>query len=207
MQLETIIPFVAASLVLAFAPGPDNIFVVTQSAINGWRQGIAVTLGLCAGLIVHTLAVAFGVAVIFQKSDAAFVALKLVGAAYLLYLAYRAYKADPAEFKTEGNDAQPFGTMFVRGIVMNVTNPKVAIFFLAFLPQFANPDRGSMLGQVMILGLLFIASAFVAFALIVIVASGIRQRLLRSENAQLLLNRLASVVFVGLAVKLATAHR
>jgi threonine/homoserine/homoserine lactone efflux protein len=207
VPFETIIAFISASLVLAFAPGPDNIFVLTQSAIHGWRAGIAVTLGLCAGLIVHTAAVALGVAIIFQQSDVAFTALKIVGAAYLLYLAYGAFKAGPVKLKLEAGKAQPYGRMFVRGIVMNVTNPKVAIFFLAFLPQFTDPDRGSIAWQVVTLGLLFIASAFVALSLISVLAGTISQRLLRSDKAQVILNRFAGVVFVGLAVKLALSEQ
>ena len=99
MSLPTIIAFVSASLVLAFAPGPDNIFVLTQSAVHGWRESVVVTLGLCAGLIVHTAAVALGAAVIFQQSELAFTALKIAGALYLLYLAYGAFKAGPATLK------------------------------------------------------------------------------------------------------------
>jgi threonine/homoserine/homoserine lactone efflux protein len=207
VPLEIIVSFVSASLVLAVAPGPDNIFVLTQSAIHGWRQGIVVTLGLCAGLIVHTVAVALGVAIIFQQSDAAFTALKIVGAAYLLYLAYGAFRAGPARLKLEAGKAQPYGRMFVRGVVMNLTNPKVAIFFLAFLPQFTDPARGSIAWQVAMLGLLFIASAFAAFSLIALLAGTISQRLLRSDKAQVILNRFAGVVFVGLSVKLALSER
>jgi threonine/homoserine/homoserine lactone efflux protein len=207
VPFPTIITFVSASLVLAFAPGPDNIFILTQSAMHGWREGIVITLGLCAGLVVHTAAVALGVAVIFQQSDAAFTALKIVGAAYLLYLAYGAFKAGPAIPILEADKTQPYLSMFIRGIVMNVTNPKVAVFFLAFLPQFTDTYWGSIELQVVTLGLLFIASAFVAFSFISVLAGTISQRLLRSDKAQVMLNRFAGVVFVGLSVKLAISGR
>jgi threonine/homoserine/homoserine lactone efflux protein len=203
----TIITFVSASLVLAFTPGPDNIFVLTQSALHGWREGIIVTLGLCAGLIVHTAAVALGAAVIFQQSDAAFTALKIAGTVYLLYLAYGAFRAGPAVLKVEADRAQPYLKMFCRGIVMNVTNPKIAIFFLAFLPQFTDADQGSIERQIVTLGLLFIASAFVAFSCISILAGTISERLLRSNRAQIMLNKFAGAVFVGLSVKLAISGR
>ena len=98
-SLEMLIAFTGASLVLAFIPGPDNIFVMTQAAMRGWKVGVSVTLGLCTGLMVHTALVAFGVAVIFQKSALAFGLLKFAGAAYLLYLAYGAFRAGPASLE------------------------------------------------------------------------------------------------------------
>ncbi len=102
-----------------------------------------VTLGLCTGLIVHTTAVALGVAVIFQTSEVAFNVLKVVGAAYLVYLAWQAFKAGSSKLKAEDNVSAGPRALYVRGLVMNITNPKVAIFFLAFLPQFADPSLGS----------------------------------------------------------------
>jgi threonine/homoserine/homoserine lactone efflux protein len=207
LPLETILAFTAASLVLACAPGPDNIFVLTQSSVHGWRIGIAVTLGLCVGLMVHTAAVALGVAVIFQRSEVAFTGLKIVGAAYLLYLAYGAFRAGSVSVEANGGQTQPYSKMFLRGIVMNVTNPKVAIFSLAFFPQFTSPERGSMTFQVVMLGMLFIASALLVFSLISIAAGTISQRLLRSAKAQVALNRFAGVVFIGLAAKLAVSQR
>jgi threonine/homoserine/homoserine lactone efflux protein len=207
VPLPAIITFVSASLVLAFAPGPDNIFVLTQSAVHGWREGVVVTLGLCAGLIVHTAAVALGAAVIFQQSELAFTALKIAGPLYLLYLAYGAFKAGPATLKLHSDRARPNASMFLRGILMNVTNPKVAIFFLAFLPQFTDASRGSIEWQIVTLGLLFIFSAFVAFCFISLLAGAISQRLLRSDKAQVMLNRFAGAAFIALSVKLAVSER
>jgi len=204
---ETLVAFLSVSLLLAFIPGPDNLFVLTQSTMQGWRVGISVTLGLCMGLIVHTTAVALGVAVIFQQSETAFTILKACGALYLLYLAYGAFRAGPAALSLRGDAPQPYGRMVARGLVMNVTNPKVAIFFLAFLPQFVSPAAGPVTLQVALLGLLFILATLVAFSSIALLAGAISQRLLRSERAQIWLNRFAGAVFVGLAAKLATAHR
>ncbi len=207
LPIDVILAFTGASLVLAFAPGPDNIFVLTQSAVHGWRTGIAVTLGLCIGLMVHTAAVALGLAVLFQQSDLAFTALKFVGAGYLVYLAYGAFRAGAADLQLAAKSAQPLGKMLRRGIVMNVTNPKVAIFTLAFFPQFTSPDRGSVTLQVVLLGTLFIATSLFAFSLISFAAGTIRQRLLHSGGAQVALNRFAGLVFLGLAAKLALAQR
>ncbi|MFV3129335.1 LysE family translocator [Niveispirillum sp. KHB5.9] len=207
IPFDTLAAFIVTALLLAFAPGPDNIFVLTQSALKGPWKGVMVTLGLCTGLIVHTTAVALGVAVIFQTSQLAFTALKVVGALYLLYLAWGAWRAGP-ERLSDGEEARgEYGKLYLRGIIMNVTNPKVAIFFLAFLPQFTDPARGGLVVQMFVLGGVFMACALVAFSAIAFAAGGIRRWLRTSDRGQVLLNRIAALVFVGLAVKLATAQR
>jgi len=123
---------------LALAPGPDNIFVLTQSAVFGSRAGVMVTLGLCTGLLFHTAAVALGVVTLFQASPIAFTALKIAGAVYLLFLAWQMFKAGTSSFTISDEVKLSAGQFYSRGIILNVTNPKVAIFFLAFLPQFAD---------------------------------------------------------------------
>src|SRR4051812_14443712 len=140
IPIDVLLLFVAASAALSVAPGPDNILVLTQSAIHGRKAGMSVTLGLCTGLLVHIAAVALGVAAIFKTSAMAFTVLKGVGAAYLLYLAWQAFRAGKTKVAT--SNEKPIGgkSLYARGILMNVTNPKVAIFFLAFLPQFADPS-------------------------------------------------------------------
>ena len=130
-SIETILAFISASVVLSFAPGPDNIFVLTQSAIKGWRVGVHTTLGLCSGLIAHTVLVSLGVAVIFQTSQLAFQGLKIIGACYLVFLAYRTIRSEGIDFK---DSDKPNKSFYLTGVVMNLTNPKVAIFFLVFLP-------------------------------------------------------------------------
>jgi threonine/homoserine/homoserine lactone efflux protein len=207
LSLETALTFSGAAILLAWVPGPDNLFVLVQSALYGRKSGLLITLGLCTGLMGHTLAVALGVAAIFQSSQLAFTVLKVSGAGYLLYLAYRAFRARPESLSGYGTQPRPALQMYVRGIVMNLTNPKVALFFLAFLPQFATPARGSMVLQMLTLGALFIVCALVSFAVIAVLAGSLSQWLQRSRNSQTVLNRVAGGVFVALAVKLATAHR
>ena len=204
---STLALFTSASVLLALAPGPDNIFVLTQSAMKGKLVGIVVTLGLCTGLIVHTSAVALGVAAVFQASALAFNLLKYAGAAYLLYLAWGAFRAGASTL--EGREARETSLWryYLRGIIMNVTNPKVSIFFLAFLPQFTNPAKGSLPLQLIVLGLLFILATIVVFGAISLLAGMLGQWLRRSERAQVLLNRVAGGVFAGLALKLATTSR
>ena len=162
---DTLIAFLGVSILLGLTPGPDNIFVLLQSAQRGWRAGMAVVVGLCCGLVVHTGAVALGLAAVFAASAVAFTVLKLLGAAYLAYLAWQALRAP---LSSAGPDAGAQGTaptaapslwrMVGRGMVMNLSNPKVLVFFLAFLPQFADPARGAMGGQLMVLGLVFIVA-------------------------------------------------
>ena len=204
---ETLAAFFVASTLLALAPGPDNIFVLTQSALRGRGAGLMVTLGLCTGLIVHTTAVAFGVAAIFQASAMAFTALKLVGAGYLLYLAWQIFRAPAVRPDSRPAAGMAIGRLYLRGIVLNVTNPKVSIFFLAFLPQFANPQRGALSLQILALGGVFILSTWLVFGAIALLAGSLGQWFTRSQKTQKIMNRIAGSVFFGLAVKLATTKQ
>ena len=163
LAAETISAFFIASVLLAFAPGPDNIFVLTQSALQGKLSGLMVVFGLCTGLLVHTGAVAFGVAVIFQASALAFTLLKFIGGGYLLYLAWHAFRASPEKINMHGGQEKAVGILYRRGIIMNLTNPKVSIFFLAFLPQFADPQRGPISLQMVVLGVIFIFATVAGF--------------------------------------------
>jgi threonine/homoserine/homoserine lactone efflux protein len=207
IPIEAATGFFAACLVLALAPGPDNIFVLTQSAMHGRAAGLVVTLGLCTGLVIHTTAVALGVAAIFQASMIAFTMLKMVGACYLLYLAWQAFRASATEIRPE--KVAEFGPwqLYRRGIIMNVTNPKVSIFFLAFLPQFANPGRGDLTFQLMLLGGIFIVATILVFGGVAFLAGLIGQWLNRSAKSQRIINLLAGAIFAGLALKLAFTQR
>ncbi|MDQ8022280.1 MAG: LysE family translocator [Moraxellaceae bacterium] len=206
IPIDVLLLFVAASAALAISPGPDNLFVLTQSAMHGRKAGVCVTLGLCTGLLVHIAAVALGVAALLATSTLAFTALKLVGAAYLLYLAWQAFRAG-AQTLASGGDHVSARSLYLRGILMNVTNPKVAIFFLAFLPQFVDPARGASYIQLITLGLVFMVTAFVIFSGIAWGASRIGTWLMRSAGAQVAINRLAGTVFVLLACRLALSRQ
>jgi threonine/homoserine/homoserine lactone efflux protein len=216
-SLQTALAFFAVSALLALSPGPDNVFVLLQSAMRGPRAGMLVVLGLCSGLVVHTAAVALGLAAVFAASTAAFTALKWIGAAYLLYLAWQAFRAPVGVGGLggaggtgeggEGGAAAPGGPMYWRGVVMNLTNPKVVIFFLAFLPQFADPARGPIAPQLLVLGAIFILATLLVFGAIAL-GSGLFGTLLqRSARARRALNWLAATVFIALAARLATAQR
>lgn len=207
LPIETISVFFTASIALALAPGPDNIFVLTQSALYGRKAGLLVTLGLSSGLLLHTAAVSLGVATVFQTSALAFNALKIAGAMYLLYLAWQAFRAGTSNFEATGGGNTHWRKLYTRGIVMNTTNPKVALFFVAFLPQFADPARGSITIQILMFGGLFMLATLLVFGAIACTASFLGDWLKRSITAQTLINRIAGTVFAGLALRLAISER
>ncbi len=207
LSIETVSTFFLASALLALAPGPDNVFVLTQSALHGKLSGLIVMLGLCTGLLVHTSAVAFGVAVIFQASAVAFTLLKVVGAGYLLYLAWQVLRTSPEHIRLQGSPRKSLGKLYRRGIIMNVTNPKVSIFFLAFLPQFADPERGAISLQMASLGGIFIVATVLVFGTVALIGGALGDWLNKSMPAQRIVNWVAGTVFVGLALKLATAQK
>ena len=169
LPVETLGAFLAASVVMGLAPGPDILFVLTQSALYGARAGFATTCGLITGLFVHITAVSLGVAALFQSSETAFNVLKFAGAAYLLYLAWLSFRSGTSKASLQRAQFPGYGTLYRRGVIMNITNPKVTLFFLAFLPQFADPARGGLTAQIIVLGALFLA-----FCIAAVVQSGLK---------------------------------
>jgi len=208
-SLDTSLYFLAVSLAIGFAPGPDNLFVLVQSAAHGRGAGMRVVLGLCTGIVVHTLAVALGLAAVVAASATAFDLLKLAGCAYLLYLAWVAWRST----RRAPGDAPPAPDgaltalaplhMYARGVVMNLTNPKVILFFAAFLPQFVDAARGPVALQVAWFGLLFVIATILSFGTISWFAAAAGARLLRSPRVRRALGRIEALVFAGLAVRLA----
>ncbi len=207
LSYETLLAFAMASVLLSFAPGPDNIFVLMQSAMHGRKAGIIVTFGLCTGLIGHTLLVTLGLAAIFQVSVVAFTALKVVGVCYLLYLAWQAFQAGRSHLDNKQLPKLSNAALYKRGILMSITNPKLAIFFMAFLPQFADPSQGAISLQLLQLGGIFIVIGFLVMSFIAVLSGSIRVLLQNSPNLEGWIHKLASVVFVGLAFKLVTTER
>ncbi len=205
MIIESIFTFIVASSLISIAPGPDNIFVLTQSALYGRKSGVIVTLGLCTGLVVHTTAVALGVAAIFQASSLAFNILKFAGAAYLVYLAWQAFTAEPSNLHSSSGTSLSTKGLYLRGIIMSITNPKLSIFFLAFLPQFTNPQESNLVTQFLILGMIFIGVALVIFCGVAVLSGSLGGWLKKSPKNQVYLNRIAGIVFSGLALKLITS--
>ena len=199
--------FFTTSILLALTPGPDNLFVMTQAAQQGRRAGLLVTLGLCTGLLFHTAAVTMGLAALFAASTVAFTVLKFTGAAYLLYLAWLSFRAGTENSPSAAAERLSSAALYRRGIIMNITNPKVSIFFLAFLPQFADPAKGHLSAQLLLLGGVFIIATVIVFGVISILAGVFGERFRQSAFAQKVLNRAAGAIFTGLAAKLALVQR
>lgn len=201
MNYEILFGFILATTALALSPGPDNIYVLMQSITNGRKYGIATVCGLISGCLVHTTLVAFGVSAIIKESETLFFIIKTLGALYLLYLAYKVFKSDAAV--SLSNNAVPKKSMmqlFKQGVIMNVLNPKVSIFFLAFFPAYLFSKTISTVAQFYVLGLLFMATSFIVFALIAILAGFISDYLKQSKNIGLVLKWLQIVVFIGIAI-------
>ena len=201
MDFQILISFVLATAVLAFSPGPDNIFVLVQSATHGKKTGMAVVLGLMTGCLIHTSLVAFGLSAFVQSNKSLYFNLKLFGAAYMLNLAIRVYKSDlnfnkdHKKFKSDG-----FYELFKQGFIMTVLNPKVSVFFLAFFPAFLFSETMSLYKQFYILGFLFILTSFSVFSCYVFLSSYFSKLFLKSPQRQLLLKRLQIGFFIGVAV-------
>lgn len=171
MELNLVLSFLTASFLLALMPGPDNIFVLTESITKGKRNGIAISIGLCSGVIIHTLAAATGLSLIIQNSAIAFQIIKYLGAAYLLYLAFLTLKEKKSEitFSKEKGEFN-FWKLVRQGFLMNVLNPKVSLFFIAFLPQFVSTNGFNITLQMIILGVIFMAISLFTFVMISIMS-------------------------------------
>ena len=199
-MIEILFSFVVATLALAFSPGPDNIFVLTQSIVNGRKFGLATVYGLMTGCIIHTTLVAFGVSEVLKRNENLFFVIKLFGAGYLLYLAYQVFKSDSKiVFSTKNVQQKTTAQLFKTGFWMNVLNPKVTIFFLAFFPQFLFSEEISTVVQFYVLGGLFILTSFTVFSTIAILAGSIAEYTKKHTNAGVFFKWLQIIVFVGIA--------
>ena len=192
--------FFSASLLLAVAPGPDNLFVITQSAVYGVRAGLCVVFGFITGLVLHTVLAACGVAAMVVAVPALLWTIKLVGATYLLYLAWGAWMyANDAVNGAQAVALRPI-QLWRRGFIMNVTNPKVQIFFLAFFPQFVMPGtKGvALASQMLIQGATFMLATLIVFSALACLAGAAADWLCR-PRWRAWLSRASAVIFVTLA--------
>lgn len=201
MDYNILFAFMTAVAALAISPGPDNIYVLMQSVTNGRAFGLATVAGLMTGCLVHTSLVAFGVSAIIKESETIFFIIKLFGALYLLYLAYNVFKSDSkVSLSTEIVPKKSLWQLFKQGFIMNVLNPKVSIFFLAFFPSFLFSESLGNVAQFYVLGFLFILVSFTVFSLIAILAGFISDYLRNHKNTGFVLKWLQILVFVGIAV-------
>lgn len=202
MDDTLLISFLGAAVLLTLMPGPDNLFVLAQSVAQGKQAGIATTLGLCTGLLVHITAAALGVSALIYQSAIAFSIVKTAGAAYLFYLAWKSFRAKGG-LSIENQPARTLNHLYKRGILMNVLNPKVSLFFLALLPQFVSPSAGSVMVQMFVLGAVFIAQALILFSLISLFAASIRTLLMRDPRLGRKLNLFQSALLAAIGLQVA----
>ncbi len=203
MNYDILIAFIMATAALAISPGPDNIYVLTQSITNGKVSGLVTTAGLISGCLVHTALLAFGVSAILRESDKLFFLIKLFGALYLFYLAYRLWQTKPSIILTnEGRTPKDLPQLFRQGFIMNVLNPKVTIFFLAFFPGFLFSKELDPEIQFFVLGLLFMTVSFGVFAVIAILAGTISASIEKNPAIAIALKWLQIIVFLGIAIYL-----
>jgi len=207
MTASTLFYFLGASVALTIAPGPDNTFVVAQGISRGRKAAIVTALGMCSGVSVHTTAAALGISALLYSSAAAFQVLKFAGAGYLLFLAWKSLKEERILLPSSVSGERSSRLLFRRGFVMNVINPKVALFFLAFLPQFVSPGSGTAAAQMFILGLLFMAQAVVVFSVIGWLSGSIGDAVVKRPRSARWFGRLSAVVFASLGIRLALAER
>lgn len=203
MDLSVIISFIGVSMLLTLSPGPDILFVVAQSVSNGKKAGIATSLGLCSGLLFHTTAAALGLSVVIQKSVLLFSIFKYAGAAYLIYLAIKAFKEGKI---VEQNSSLPkisLWNLYKKGILMNVLNPKVGLFFLAFLPQFIRVKETNVQVQMIYLGFIFICQAIIIFTLVSALSGTFGDKVLKMSKVNRVINYLKAIIFVALGLKIA----
>lgn len=201
MSIDILISFALATSALAISPGPDNIYVLVQSISNGKAYGMATVCGLITGCIIHTTLLAFGVSAIIKANENLFFGIKVLGACYLLYLAYKVFKADAAiTFKSDTVPKKNLKQLFVQGFFMNVLNPKVTIFFLAFFPGFLFSESMSTVTQFYVLGGIFMLVSFIIFSTIAVLAGRIKRYTLKHKNSGMVLKWLQIVVFIGIAV-------
>jgi len=199
---DQLIPFLIASIGLTLSPGPDIVYVFTLSITRSKNKAISFATGLVTGIIFHTALVAFGIAVLFKTNELIFDIIKYIGAAYLVYLAVQLYRAD-AKFETNNKKMNPkksLFSIFKKGILMNLLNPKVSLFFLAFLPGFIWDADGLISVQLIILGLLFMLQAWLIFFGVIQLGSLIN---LNKLNAYVFIAKwLQILILTGIAIYL-----
>ncbi|MFD1294152.1 LysE family translocator [Lutibacter holmesii] len=199
MNYEILISFIGASMLLTIMPGPDIIYVLVQSITNGKKYGVVTALGLVSGILVHTTLVAFGVSALLKQSELVFFIIKLFGACYLVYLAYLSYISSEEVLLNTRVEKKGMFKLFQQGFLMNVLNPKVSIFFLAFFPGFLFSNTLNTVFQFYALGILFMLQAFLIFSVVSILSGSFAQYLQQHNSFSKLIKWFKIVVFVGIA--------
>jgi threonine/homoserine/homoserine lactone efflux protein len=206
---EQLIAFLLAAIAITATPGPDNLMVLGMSVARGRARGLAFGLGCAAGCLSHTVLAVLGVGALVAASPLALTALRVVGGLYLMWLGVQSWRSAgtlPASTGTATGTpdaaSESWGRLFAKGLFANAINPKVVLFFLSFLPQFVDPDHGSVTGQLAVLGVTFSLQAAVLFGLLAFFAGSVGQWLTQRPTAARWLDRVAGTVFVALGARL-----
>jgi threonine/homoserine/homoserine lactone efflux protein len=202
---STFLVFLAATIALLVVPGPVVIFVVTRSITQGRIAGLVSVLGVHTGSVVHVAAAALGISALLAASATAFGVVKYLGAAYLVFLGLQRLLRRGHDDEAVDFTPTPRAHLYRQGIVVNVLNPKTAIFFLAFLPQFANPDRGPVAIQIAVLGICFILLGLLSDSAYALLSGTVSGRLRRSASVRRHLDRVSGVIYLGLGATAALA--
>ena len=200
MNIEILISFIGASMLLTIMPGPDIIYVLVQSITNGKKHGIVTALGLVSGILIHTTLVAFGVSAILKQSEILFTGIKVLGACYIIYLAILTFESNEVLNFDKSVSKKSLWKLFKIGFTMNVLNPKVSIFFLAFFPGFLFSELLHPITQFYVLGLLFMLQALLIFSMVSILAGNFALYLQQHPKLQYNIKWFKIVVFVGIAI-------
>ena len=203
--LPTLAVFLLAALGLLLVPGPAVMYIVTRSAAHGRKAGLASVMGIEVASLVHSLAAALGLSALLLASALAFQVVKYAGAAYLVYLGIRTLLSRKEEEAASVNGEARLGELFGRGVVVNLLNPKTALFFYAFLPQFVDPHRGAVQAQIFVLGILFVLLATCTDGLYSLLASSVGKLLFRSTRIRKVRRYVSAGIYVALGVAAAVS--
>lgn len=199
--------FLTTSLIVVLIPGTGVIFTVSTGIIQGRKASVFAAIGCTAGIVPHLLATVLGLAAVLHTSAVAFQALKFAGVAYLLYIAYATWR-DKAAFAIDSNSSASSAlALMTRAFLLNILNPKLTIFFLAFLPQFVEPGAASPLAQLLVLSGVFMVMTFAVFVVYGFLAHSFRKAVIESPRVQAWLRRSFAAAFVGLGVNLAASEK
>ena len=201
------IDYLITSLIVVLIPGTGVVYTVSTGLMRGRRASVFAALGCTAGIVPHLLATVVGLAALLHASAIAFQLLKFAGMAYLLYLAYATWRDKQAFAVDERPAAIDGGAIAVKAFLINILNPKLSIFFLAFLPQFVAGQAASPLGQLLVLSVVFMAMTFVVFVVYGLLAHSLRRSVIESPRVQAWLRRGFAAAFAGLGIRLAIADR
>lgn len=207
MSIVMILSFLSVSILLTIAPGPDNLFVLAQSIVKDKKAGIMTSLGLCTGLLVHITAATIGFTALIYQSVVVFTVIKFAGAAYLLYLAYRSFRSKESSIDLNTNKSFHYRDLYKRGIIMNLLNPKVSLFFLALFPQFISPNGANISLQMFALGIIFLAQTLIIFTAISLLAGKIGHYLRKNKSFAKRMNLLQGSIFTFIGLSIAFSER